>query len=67
MSEEHQTETPRIAYGDEIDDRPFYIAPDADEPCHDCGAVAGEMHTPGCDVEQCPECHQQLIGCYCDV
>jgi hypothetical protein len=33
--------------------------------CPDCGAKAGEFHRPGCDIEQCPYCGQQLISCDC--
>jgi hypothetical protein len=37
----------------------------ADTPCHDCGAVKGQYHSEGCDVERCPKCHSQLLGCEC--
>jgi hypothetical protein len=51
----------RVRYGDEQDDW------DADAvPCHDCRVLKGEFHVPGCDVEQCPVCGGQLIGCACD-
>lgn len=33
--------------------------------CHDCGAVEGEYHEPGCDMERCPFCGGQLISCDC--
>jgi len=33
--------------------------------CHDCGAKPGHYHHPGCDVEECPGCGGQLIGCAC--
>ena len=33
-------------------------------PCK-CGAKAGEFHEPGCEVEECPFCHRQLISCDC--
>jgi hypothetical protein len=33
--------------------------------CHDCGVKPGEFHTPGCDMEICPFCKCQLIGCDC--
>jgi hypothetical protein len=33
--------------------------------CHDCGAREGELHQRGCDMERCPFCHGQLIGCDC--
>ncbi len=34
-------------------------------PCHDCNAPVGGFHHPGCDVEECPRCHLQAIGCGC--
>ena len=34
--------------------------------CHDCDALPGHYHHPGCDWEECPRCHGQLIGCDCD-
>jgi hypothetical protein len=49
---------PRIAYGSEPDDWGA-----ESRPCHDCAAVAGELHVPGCDVERCPSCGDQAIGC----
>ena len=33
--------------------------------CHDCGAKEGELHDYGCDMERCPFCGRQLIGCSC--
>ena len=35
------------------------------ERCHDCNVVKGKIHHPGCDVEECPRCHGQLISCDC--
>lgn len=34
--------------------------------CHDCEAKPGEYHDMGCDVERCPDCGGQMIGCYCE-
>ena len=33
--------------------------------CQDCGAMAGKFHHPPCDLEECPSCGKQLIGCDC--
>jgi hypothetical protein len=33
--------------------------------CPDCGAKPGQLHEGGCDVERCPRCGFQLIGCNC--
>ena len=51
----------RIAYGSESVDW------GSDErPCHDCRVLQGELHVSGCDVEECPRCHEQLITCDCE-
>lgn len=51
----------RIKYGDEDDDW------GADSrPCHDCAVIKGQYHVPSCDVERCPSCGGQAIGCDCD-
>ena len=34
-------------------------------PCGDCNVEKGEYHVPGCDVEGCPSCGGQAIGCEC--
>ena len=33
--------------------------------CSDCGVVGGELHHPGCDMEECPRCRLQRISCPC--
>lgn len=61
-----QGDISRIPYGEEEDVEDdgtvLYVARDADR-CHDCRAEPGELHEPGCDVEQCPICGHQLISC----
>jgi hypothetical protein len=37
----------------------------AKRPCHDCGAIEGELHLDGCDWERCPRCKGQNLGCPC--
>jgi hypothetical protein len=54
-------ELPRVRYGNEAEDWGAN-----DHPCHDCSAIKGEFHVPGCDVERCPTCGAQLFGCDCD-
>ena len=52
----------RVQFGSERDDW------GADEhPCHDCRVFKGEYHVPGCDGEECPCCHEQLLTCDCEV
>lgn len=33
--------------------------------CGACGTYEGHYHTPSCDMEICPFCGSQLIGCDC--
>lgn len=35
------------------------------ERCHDCNVAVGGIHHRGCDVERCPRCFVQIIGCAC--
>jgi hypothetical protein len=54
---------PRIKYGDEWSGDGVLAW--ADLPCPDCAVVAGQYHTESCDVEECPDCHGQALGCIC--
>lgn len=54
-----------VRYDGEDEDRiPF--PEDNDHNCHDCGAPPGTLHHPGCDMERCPSCGCQAIGCSCN-
>lgn len=33
--------------------------------CHDCGVGKGGIHHPGCDMERCPSCGEQMLQCDC--
>jgi len=48
----------RVRFGEERDLE--------DSPCPGCGVYYGDLHTPGCDVEQCPRCGAQSIRCGCE-
>ncbi len=51
-----------IAYGAEEDD----WGGRSGKTCHDCNCPPGAFHHPGCDVERCPRCGGQAIGCDCE-
>lgn len=66
------TNPPRIPFGDETDvrvvgDGPALYVARNDDRCPDCRVERGEYHRGGCDVEQCPKCRRQRIGCGCGV
>lgn len=31
--------------------------------CPEYGVNMGDLHSPGCDIEECPICGDQLLGC----
>lgn len=33
--------------------------------CGDCNVLPGQVHHHGCDIEECPACGDQSIGCDC--
>lgn len=37
----------------------------AERPCPDCACPGGGYHHPGCDNEECPQCHRQALSCAC--
>jgi hypothetical protein len=54
-------ELARIRYGSET----RYGSGRFKKNCKDCGVIVGQFHTLGCDVEECANCHEQLISCGC--
>lgn len=37
----------------------------SDIPCKDCGALSGQLHVPGCELEMCPRCELLPDRCNC--
>jgi hypothetical protein len=37
-----------------------------EDDCSNCGVATGFLHFLPCDLEQCPRCHEQALGCRCD-
>jgi ribosomal protein S27E len=58
-----QKEYDPIPYGQETPIEQFFL--NHHVKCGDCGVKFGGYHHPGCDMEECPICHKQLISCYC--
>lgn len=59
-----QKKYPRIKVGDPED---YSIYLKEGERCSDCGALKGKFHHWGCDMERCPICNMQLLGCHCKI
>lgn len=51
----------RLKYGQ--GDEVKYITKESHPTCHDCNVEWGGYHHFGCDMENCPICGEQLIGC----
>ncbi len=54
----------RIPYGKE---QRFELDEDEMLPdrCGECGVKLKKFHHSGCDIEECPKCHCQLLACRC--
>jgi len=53
---------PRIRFGSESWAGKHPVAPDG--CCGDCAVSPGQLHYPGCDIEECPICGGQAMMCY---
>ncbi len=51
----------RILFGEET----AFIGEGLSE-CPTCSTPKGKLHEPGCSLEECPCCHELLIGCDCN-
>ena len=54
----------RVRYVSEAKWAEFDVTPPG--RCHDCGVAVGQLHHPGCGVEECPRCGVQAISCPCN-
>lgn len=58
---QYDTILPSIRYGDET----RFYRPESHDRCGDCNVAVGQYHHSGCDIEECPQCHRQLLSCDC--
>jgi len=42
-----------------------YTSDDPELRCHDCNVATGGFHHLNCDMERCPRCSGQFLGCSC--
>jgi len=54
---------PRIRFGRKGDLTAEFAQMSKGDRCGDCGCRVGYFHHPGCDMEACPVCGEQLISC----
>lgn len=57
----------RIRFGDEEWLKSEEWVENSNRPCHDCFAIKGQLHAEGCDMERCPRCLGQHLGCGCEL
>lgn len=66
MSEDAQRRTTYVIDGKPYDRVPMREGDQEQEgKCYDCAILIGQLHVPGCDVEECPKCGEQVISCGC--
>ena len=58
---------PRIRFGDPGDLAYGYREFHDGDQCPDCACRVGQYHHPGCDMEACPKCGEQMISCNCSL
>lgn len=52
---------PKIPVGSE--QPPIVLTQDS---CSECGVATGDYHERGCELEECPRCHDPICGCDCE-